>query len=121
MIRTLHLGIIGEQGTYPGTDLVDAIPDGMDSDGDSFLVWGEGGFDTADPEDHTLHITLTIPDWTEESALRVIIREARIVLDDLTQHYREPYRLVDYAVVTDHDDWSEHQRVWVLDGSITPA
>ena len=110
-MRTIHLGVIagGTSTDLLAEDLISGLPDGMITDDDSFLVWGE-----RPDEDSTLHVlaSQTISDDMPPADERAAVLEARY---RLSQFLSSGARLLDWAVTTDTETWSEKQRVYLLD------
>lgn len=105
MSKVLHIGVVGV--FSPDAE---RLPDGVTSDGDSFLEWGESWRGQAEPI-HLLVDLDAIPyDPTDASDQRT----GRAVLNSLL---RNGERLTDYMVVTDRNDWSEDVTVVLLDGT----
>lgn len=108
---TLHFGILN-----PSPDRDQRLTALFQSDGDSFLIWGEGH-----GSDNTLHVL--VPDIALEtySAYNqynsATIRSLRRMLNDQLQGDE---RLFDYVVVTNKDTWSEDHSVWTpIEGDLT--
>ena len=116
MSKTLHLGLIwGEHlGLHERRHLVDhPLPEGMVTDGDSFLCWGDDSVygSGAGKHDNTLHVVMNDYQGGREGVVR-----QRERLSEFRYVYE---RLIDYAVITDQEDWAEDQHVWTLEGVLT--
>lgn len=111
---TIHLGLMTRH-PYEDVDLDTAagrvrVSDEFVTDEDSFLVWGEQDTDT------TLHVVVLLPNLDVDDVNGERVEGLR---DDLSRLVDDlDLRLADYAVVTDHDDWSEQQTVYLRDGSV---
>jgi hypothetical protein len=107
MSKTLHLGIITNDGIVPPSPRI--LPHGMVTDGDSYLCWGDDSIygSGAGMRDDTLHVVLNGYEGGRDG-----VDQQR---ERLQGHLLPNERLIDYAVVTDTEDWAEDQKVWTLD------
>lgn len=78
-------------------------PTGFTSHGDSFLVWGEHRQGDLAEADYTLHVIYEGP---------LSFAKARFMLSNVL---RRGERLIDYAVLSDKDDWSEAEETFTLE------
>lgn len=134
-MKTMHFGI-----WYDDDSPIErlSLPPGVITDLDSFLEWGE-----VDREDNTLHLIYNyephrLPDpdpvahgltatspvrgWRRLTGIwdreRAEIARMRLALAERLDDVPEA-RLIDYVVISDHDDWAEAQCIWTLDGILT--
>lgn len=99
-----HHGIIIREDVAQVGDKPNALrawPKGVTCYGDSFLVWGEHR--TRDSRDHTLHVVYEGP---------LSFAEVRAQLSDVLT---EDERLIDYACISDAQDWSEGEETYSLE------
>lgn len=138
-MKTMHFGIMYDE-DCPIENL--SLPPGFQSDGDSFLTWGERMGDS------TLHLTYDyethrLPEAPRERSpenlhpntsgipvrgwLRLMgywdreraeVARLRLVLAERLIDLPEA-RLCDYVVLTEKSDWAEDQRIWTIDGILS--
>lgn len=102
MSKVIHVGVF--------TDDLDParLPNGVTSDGDSFLEWGEPRR-VGDP----VHLIVDLGVLGVDEITRSFVEEGYTYLDS---RLRDGERLVDYAVVTDSVDWAVNQQTILLLG-----
>lgn len=111
-MKTLHLGITWETNIPVKRQHLTSrtLPVGMVTDGDSFLCWGDDSVygSGEGKHDNTWHVIVNDYQGGREGVERERERLLRFLWVG--------ERLIDYAVITDQEDWAEDQQLWTLEG-----
>lgn len=101
---TVHLGIIGPDTAFRGytSELLDDY--GFVVDGDSYTAWGEPLGSAEEP----LHVTWSTDDFGDYGVKEGVLAVRSLLVEIVNI---SDFRVVDYVVLTDQDDWSEDVQI----------